>query len=195
MRGEFIAIGTAFDVMPRITTTGLFDTVFTQLGNFTFTLPGASGTLATIANVAAETTRATTAEAANATAIGAEATRATTTEALLAPKLIPTITGLHETSIAMAALNIDCNAATIFTKTITANSALTVSNVPASGTSAAFILELTNGGAFAITWWSGVKWSAGIAPTLTASGVDLLGFYTINGGSTWRGLTLALNVK
>lgn len=198
MRGEFIAIGLAFDLMPRFSSTGLFDTVFTQQGNFTFILPAAPGTLATAANVATETARALAAEAAETTAriasVNAEVARATTAEGLLAPKLNPTITGLHETSIALAALNIDCNAATIFTKTIVAISTLTVSNVPASGTSASFILELTNGGAFAITWWPGVKWSDGVAPTLTASGVDALGFYTVNGGATWRGLLLAANL-
>lgn len=79
--------------MPRITTTGVFDTVFNQLGNFTFTLPSAPGTIATTANIATETTRATAAEATNATAITAEATRATAAEALLAPKASPTFTG------------------------------------------------------------------------------------------------------
>lgn len=104
IRAEFLALQTAFDQMPRITTTGVFDTVFNQLGNFTFTLPSAPGTIATTANVATETTRATAAEAANATAITAEATaraaavtaettRATTAEALLAPKASPTFTG------------------------------------------------------------------------------------------------------
>lgn len=77
IRGEFIAIATAFDVMPRITTTGLFDTVFNQLGNFTFTLPSAPGTLALSSSVAAETTRATSAEGVLATAIATETTART----------------------------------------------------------------------------------------------------------------------
>lgn len=67
-------------MMPRITTTGLFDTVFNQLGNYTFTLPSAPGTLATTANVATETTRATAAEGVLTTAIGTETTRATAAE-------------------------------------------------------------------------------------------------------------------
>jgi hypothetical protein len=107
----------------------------------------------------------------------------------------PTITGLHETAIAMPALNIDCNAATIFTKTMAAISTFTVSNVPLAGVSAAFILELTNGGAFGITWWPGVKWAGAAAPALTASGVDLLGFYTIDAGATWRGLLLSKDIR
>lgn len=62
MRAEFQLVAAGFDVMPRITTTGLFDTVFAQLGNHTFTLPVTDGTLALFADVVAETTRATAAE-------------------------------------------------------------------------------------------------------------------------------------
>jgi hypothetical protein len=56
------------------------------------------------------------------------------------------------------------------------------------------MLSLTNGGSN-ITWWSGVQWPGGVAPTLTASGVDVLGFYTRDGGTTWTGLILGRNVK
>lgn len=98
-------------------------------------------------------------------------------------------------SVAMAALNIDLTAGEYFTKTITGNSTLTVSNVPASGTVASFILNLTNGGAYTVTWWSGVKWASGLAPQLTASGRDALGFYTYDGGTTWTGLVLSKDVR
>lgn len=98
-------------------------------------------------------------------------------------------------STALAALNIDLQAGEYFTKTITGNSTLTVSNVPASGTVASFILNLTNGGAYTVTWWSGVKWAAGAAPTLTASGRDVLGFFTYDGGTTWTGLVLSKDVR
>jgi hypothetical protein len=82
MRGEFLSIQAAFEVMPRITTTGLFDTVFNQLGSFTFTLPSAPGMIALTADVAAETSRATAAEAVNAAAITAETTRAGAAESV-----------------------------------------------------------------------------------------------------------------
>ena len=70
-----------------------------------------------------------------------------------------------------------------------------MSNVPSSGTGVSFILDLTNGGSSAITWWSGVKWAGGTAPTLTASGRDVLGFFTHDGGTTWTGLVLGKDVK
>lgn len=106
-----------------------------------------------------------------------------------------TITGLRETKVAVAASAISLTTGNYFTKTISSTTAFTVSNVPASGTTASFILELTNGGAFTVNWWAGVKWAGGTAPTLTAAGVDILGFYTHDGGTTWRGLVLAKDSK
>ena len=104
-------------------------------------------------------------------------------------------TGLREARVAMDASDIDTRAGNYFTKTISGATTLTVSNVPAAGTAAAFVLELTNGGSATITWWSGMKWSGGTAPTLTASGLDILSFYTHDGGTTWRGMLVSKDSK
>lgn len=114
---------------------------------------------------------------------------------LKAPSLNPTLTGAKEVMAVVSASNIDINAGNVFTRTISGATTFTVSNVPAAGTVASFILELTNGGSATVTWWAGVKWASGTAPTLTAAGVDMLGFYTHNGGTTWRGLLLAKDSK
>ena len=106
-----------------------------------------------------------------------------------------TITGLKETKVAMSANDIDLSAGNYFTKTISTSTTLTVSNTASSGTVNTFILDLTNGGAGTITWWSGVKWVAGTAPTLTSSGRDSLGFFTHDGGTTWTGLVLGKDIK
>ena len=106
-----------------------------------------------------------------------------------------TITALRETKVAMGANDIDLATGNVFTKTITTNTTLTVSNVLASDNANSFILELTNGGAYAITWWSGIKWAGGLVPTLTASGVDILGFYSHDGGTTYRAVILAKDSK
>lgn len=100
-----------------------------------------------------------------------------------------------ETKVAMAANDVNLLAGSYFTKTIGSATTLTVSNVPATGNAASFILDLTNGGAGTITWWSGTKWAGGSAPTLTASGRDVLGFFTHDGGTTWSGLVLGKDVK
>lgn len=101
-----------------------------------------------------------------------------------------TTVSFKETKVAVAAANIDLATGNCFSKTIAGITTFTVSNVPTAGTVGSFILDLTNGGAFAITWWSGVKWAGGTAPTLTASGRDVLGFFTHDGGTTWNGLLL-----
>lgn len=106
-----------------------------------------------------------------------------------------TYTGVKETRVAMVANDVDITLGNYFTKTITTTTAFTASNVPSSGTTASFVMELTNAGSQTITWFTGTTWASGVAPTLTVSGVDILGFYTFDAGSTWRGLVLALDIK
>lgn len=45
-------------------------------------------------------------------------------------------------------------------------------------------LALTNGGAFAITWPASVVWDGGGAPSLPGSGVAVIEFFTVDGGTT-----------
>jgi hypothetical protein len=88
--------------------------------------------------------------------------------------------------VAISALDIDCSAGNYFTKTINANSTFTVSNVPASR-SYAFTLELTHTSG-SVTWFSGVEWPGGTAPTLTNAKTSLFVFVTDDGGTRWRGV-------
>lgn len=96
--------------------------------------------------------------------------------------------------VAVAASAIDCAAGNFFTKTATGALTWTVTNIPASR-AFSFLLELTNGGTGTQTWFSGIKWPGGTAPTLTAAGVDVLGFITDDGGTTWRGVQLMKDSK
>lgn len=107
----------------------------------------------------------------------------------------PTFTGVKETQVAVSASNIDLSAGNYFTKTISGTTTFTISNAASSGTVNSFILQLTNGGSATVNWFSGVKWAGGTAPTLTSSGVDVLGFYTIDGGTTWESFTLGKNMS
>lgn len=81
--------------------------------------------------------------------------------------------------------------------TLTVGGALTPSfiNVPAGTLAQGMIWRLNNGGAFVISWPASVKWASGTAPTLTAAGVDLLGFLTDDNGTTWRGVVIAKDVR
>ena len=105
------------------------------------------------------------------------------------------ITAIRETKVAMAANNIDSATGNLFTKTISTATTFTVSNMAPTGQTNSFILELTDAGSQVITWWSGMKWAGGTAPVLTTSGVDILGFYSHDGGTTWRGVLMSKDSK
>lgn len=112
----------------------------------------------------------------------------------VAPTTTPTLTGVKETKVAMGANNIDLSLGNYFTYTLSGAQTLTVSNVASSGSVSAFVLEVTNGGSAALSYFSGVTWAAATAPELTAAGVDTLAFFTHDGGTTWRGFVLGLGM-
>jgi hypothetical protein len=134
---------------------------------------------------------ASTVTAPTGTIVGTSDTQTLTNKTLTSPELTtaPYVNGSYRANIvAVAALNIDCSLGNTFTKTINANSTFTVSNVPASR-SYAFTLELTHTSG-TITWFSGVVWPGGTAPTLTTGKVHLFMFFTDDGGTTWRASSL-----
>jgi len=65
----------------------------------------------------------------------------------------------------------DMSSANFFSATLDQDCTFTFSNPPASGDFGGFVLELTNGGAFVITYPSSVDFVGGTAPTLTAAGI------------------------
>lgn len=126
---------------------------------------------------------------------GVNQTATLTNKTLTSPALTtPVTTGGRETKVAMAANEIDLAAGNWFTKTIAANTTFTTTTVPATGTVASFLLELTNAGAYTLTWMSGMKWEGGVQPTWTTSGKDLIAVYTHDNGTTWNGLAVARNL-
>lgn len=93
---------------------------------------------------------------------------------------------VREKAVTVGASDIDLALGAVYSKTISGATTFTLSNVPATGTVPVFILRLTNGGSATVTWWSGIKWPGGTPPTLTASGLDAFGFYTVDGGTSWE---------
>jgi hypothetical protein len=89
----------------------------------------------------------------------------------------------------------DLSVANFFSATLDQACTFTFSNPPASGDFGTFVLELTNGGAFTITYPASVDFVGGVAPTLTASGVDQLVFTTRDGGTTYFGFVAGLDIK
>ena len=77
----------------------------------------------------------------------------------------------------------------------TSTNTFTFSNPTASDELSMFILFLTNGGSQTVVWPGTVDWEGGTAPTLTASGVDIITFSTIDGGTIWHGIATSLDSK
>ncbi len=98
---------------------------------------------------------------------------------------LTTLPGYEESGEAVAASDVTLANGNMFDKTIAANTTFTFT--PGAFTRTGFSLQLTNGGDFTITWPATVKWAAGTAPTLTAGGIDLVNFMTLDGGTTWLG--------
>ena len=92
-------------------------------------------------------------------------------------------------TLATTSNTINVALANYFISTPAGTTTFTFEGVPTSRDSS-FVIELTNGGSYTINWPAAVKWPANTAPTLTASGKDLIIFSTANTGSTWRGSSL-----
>jgi len=81
-------------------------------------------------------------------------------------------------------VSVDLEDGNAVTATATGNIVWSFANSPSCG---GFVLELTNGGAYTTTWPASVDWPQGTQPVLTTTGVDVLVFFTFDGGTTWRG--------
>ena len=86
---------------------------------------------------------------------------------------------------------IDCAEGNYFKKTVTGATAFTFTNVP-SGTAYFLTIEIECNGSNAVTWPTpNVKWPADTAPTITDGKTTLFMFVTDDGGTRWRGSSLA----
>ena len=99
----------------------------------------------------------------------------------------PVVKDYAEIKVAMAAHTVDLSLGNVQTYTLSGAQTLVFSNPPATGTSGSFTLIVTNGGSATLTWPPAVDWAAATAPTLTAAGIDVLVFTTIDGGTIWYG--------
>jgi hypothetical protein len=90
------------------------------------------------------------------------------------------------------ATSIDLTDGNSVTATVTGAVTWTFSNPTASDEICGFTLKLVDGGSAAQTWPASVDWPSATAPTLTASGTDVLVFITCDGGTTWYGFVAGL---
>ena len=93
-------------------------------------------------------------------------------------------------SITSGNLTLDIEDGNVHTVSIDAliSPTLAFSNPIASGDASSLTLFITDGATSGgITWPTSVKWSGGTAPSLSASGTDVVSFTTIDGGTAWYG--------
>ena len=99
-------------------------------------------------------------------------------------------------SIGGGTQDIDITLGNVVSGTVdTSETTFTFSNPSASGTACSFTLFLTNGGSQTVNWPGTVDWAGGTAPTLTAAGVDVLTFVTLDGGTIWYGFAAGLDMQ
>lgn len=84
--------------------------------------------------------------------------------------------------------DIDIDNGNVATLEIGADLIFTFSNPPVSGITGYIVLEMTNPGAFTITWPSAVKWNNELEPSWQETGVDYAVFVTTDAGTIWRGV-------
>ena len=87
-------------------------------------------------------------------------------------------------SLSGTSVTLDLTSANNFTHTITDNTTFTVS-ANSDTTFQLGTLVLTNAGNYTITWPSSFKWADNTPPTLNTSGIDVITFFTINGGTKY----------
>ena len=103
----------------------------------------------------------------------------------------PLLQDYSEKTVAMgSATAVNLEDGNVFSKTISGTTTLTFTNPSSVGTSS-FSLILTNAGSATLNFPT-VKWPAATAPTLTASGIDVLVF--VYHGSTWYGIASGIGM-
>ena len=91
---------------------------------------------------------------------------------------------------------IDISVGNVVTATVsTRTQTFTFTNPSANGKACSFTLILTNGGSQTVNWPGSVDWAGGSAPSLTSSGIDILTFTTVDGGTIWYGFAAGTDMK
>jgi len=90
------------------------------------------------------------------------------------------------------ATSLDCAVGNVFGTTLTEDTTFSFTNAPTSGTAFGFVVEVkqdASASGYAVTWPASVKWPSATEPTLsaTANAIDILTFYTRDGGTTFYG--------
>jgi hypothetical protein len=96
--------------------------------------------------------------------------------------------------VVSANATLDFANANFFSATANANLTFSFANASPANTLSGAVVALSNGGAFTLSW-ANVDWTGGVAPSLTANGLDLLVFVTYDAGTTIHGMAASLDSK
>lgn len=101
-------------------------------------------------------------------------------------------------SVATTTYNINLATANIFDITLNNNVTFTFTNAPSSGVSRSATIILRQGtGGNKLATFTNAKYTDGVLPVLStiAGQVDVLSFFTVNGGAFWFGTFAMANVS
>jgi len=116
----------------------------------------------------------------------------------------PTFKGYKETVVSVGTVgtstyNLDLSLGNIFDVTLGTNVTFTFTNIPSSGTAinATVIVRQPAASAGKTATFTNAKYTEGVAPVLSTSvnQVDVLTFFTLNGGTFWFGTFAMANVS
>jgi hypothetical protein len=91
-------------------------------------------------------------------------------------------------------VNLDLSTANNFRRQFNGTSTITFTNAPASN-AFGFTFVVVNAGAYSVSFPANIDWAGGTIPVLTSSGVDVLVFYTYDGGTTYLGFVAGKNLN
>jgi len=100
-------------------------------------------------------------------------------------------------TVSTGTYNLDLSLSNIFDITLNASCTFTFTNPPASGTAITATVILRQGVGGRTAAFTNAKYSEGTLPTLstTAGHIDVLTFFTVNGGTFWFGTFAMANVS
>lgn len=129
-------------------------------------------------------------------AVGTNTTQIATTAFVKAAIAGPVAT--TQATVSAGTYNIDLSLNTIFDLTLNVSTVFTFTNPPATGNlkSVTLILRQGAGGGKTASWTSG-KYTDGVAPVLStgAGQIDMMSFFTVDGGTTYFGMFAMANVS
>lgn len=86
------------------------------------------------------------------------------------------------------AITINATNGNIITMTVKSALTITLSANASNSYGRVLTLIMANAGSYTVTWPSSVKWAGNMAPTLTATGTDIVTLITTDNGTRWLGM-------